>query len=569
MTDVGPLLPRHTVVGWLAPGADESPATVRGLNESRADRRVLVSFACMAVGFLSWADHPLRAGTVQPLHPMTTNITELIALAESGNAEAQLSLGTSYLYGLGVKKDAESGLRWLRQAAAQGHADSAQYLGVLLWGDTNNAVEVRSEGIDWAFRAVEAGDAPDSVKLILSTAVIAKSQSPEDDSAFYERVATWYRRFAERGHAWAQAGLGQILELGLGVEQDPVAALDWYRRAAEAGIPEAHSGLANMLYEGRGTRQDFADAMKHFMAAAMAGRQTAQYMVGLMWDRGQGVPRDEIEAAAWFNLAATAGEPSFCRARDSAEFALDPASRIAAQRRSRELLKVIQSTQGPEAVDAMARTGTGTILAPGFVLTAAHVVAGARRVRLRVEDRETAGTLVSVDAANDLALIRADGLASPIIFGGSKGVRAGQRVFTIGFPNIQLQGWNPKVTEGIINADTGACDDPRTWQISVPVHPGNSGGPLLDEYGRLVGVVVAKLDALKAAGLTGDIPQNVAYAIKADYVLPMLAAAGVDPVGQGKGAASPDRQFEEVVASARASVVIVLAEPDSSTARQP
>jgi len=59
------------------------------------------------------------------------------------------------------------------------------------------------------------------------------------------------------------------------------------------------------------------------------------------------------------------------------------------------------------------------------------------------------------------------------------------------------------------------------WQISVPVQPGNSGGPLLDEDGNLIGVVVSKL-GLGAARVTGDIPQNVNFAVKSAYALPLL-----------------------------------------------
>ena len=65
----------------------------------------------------------------------------------------------------------------------------------------------------------------------------------------------------------------------------------------------------------------------------------------------------------------------------------------------------------------------------------------------------------------------------------------------MGFPNIGLLGFAPKLAKGEIASLSGASDDPRYFQISVPVQPGNSGGALVDERGNVVGVVSAKLSA--------------------------------------------------------------------------
>jgi serine protease Do len=74
----------------------------------------------------------------------------------------------------------------------------------------------------------------------------------------------------------------------------------------------------------------------------------------------------------------------------------------------------------------------------------------------------------------------------------------GNAVATVGFPNIGMQGFAPKLAKGKIASLSGAADDPRYFQISVPVQPGNSGGALVDEHGNVVGVVSAKLDASAA-----------------------------------------------------------------------
>jgi S1-C subfamily serine protease len=88
-------------------------------------------------------------------------------------------------------------------------------------------------------------------------------------------------------------------------------------------------------------------------------------------------------------------------------------------------------------------------------------------------------------------------------------------------------GSDPIVTTGIISALAGLGNDRRRIQITAPVQPGNSGGPLLDANGSVVGVVVAKLDAIKLAKAIGDIPQNVNFAVSLGTLQPFLNANGV------------------------------------------
>ena len=96
----------------------------------------------------------------------------------------------------------------------------------------------------------------------------------------------------------------------------------------------------------------------------------------------------------------------------------------------------------------------------------------------------------------------------------SRGMKLGGTVVTVGFPNIGLQGFAPKFARGEIASLSGAADDARYFQISVPVQPGNSGGALVDEHGNVVGVVSAKLDAATALAASGALPENVNYAVK-------------------------------------------------------
>jgi S1-C subfamily serine protease len=165
--------------------------------------------------------------------------------------------------------------------------------------------------------------------------------------------------------------------------------------------------------------------------------------------------------------------------------------------------------------------------------------------------------VVQVDAANDLALLKADGKFSPLPISPSRSAQLGGTVATIGFPNIGMQGFAPKLAKGEIASLSGAQDDARYFQISVPVQPGNSGGALVDDRGNVIGIVSAKLDASAALAASGALPENVNYAVKSSLLLsflesvPAVSAKLKDPV-------TADRKFEDVVKSAQDAAVLVL-----------
>ena len=104
-----------------------------------------------------------------------------------------------------------------------------------------------------------------------------------------------------------------------------------------------------------------------------------------------------------------------------------------------------------------------------------HVVKGAAQIRLVTSAGFITAKVVQVDAANDLALLKADGRFAPLPIAASRTVNLGGTVATIGFPDIGLQGFAPKLAKGEIASLSGAGDDPRYFQISLPVQPGKVG----------------------------------------------------------------------------------------------
>ena len=127
----------------------------------------------------------------------------------------------------------------------------------------------------------------------------------------------------------------------------------------------------------------------------------------------------------------------------------------------------------------------------------------------------------------------------------------------MGFPSTGLQGFSPKLAKGDIGSLAGIQDDPRYFQISVPVQPGNSGGALVDVRGNVVGIVSAKLSAQAALDATGQLPENVNCAVKSSLLLSFLESVP-DVSAKLKEPNTKDEAFEDVVKAAQEAAVLVL-----------
>ena len=223
----------------------------------------------------------------------------------------------------------------------------------------------------------------------------------------------------------------------------------------------------------------------------------------------------------------------------------------------------------PAAYAQRASTGSGFfITSDGYFITCFHVVVNSGKITLRNLKGETFDArAIAVDRSNDLALLKAEVSGGvrfkPLPLAASGEVRRGAAIVTMGFPNIHQQGIEPKVTDGIINSFSGANNDARVFQISAPVQTGNSGGPLITMDGNVVGVVASKLDAQAMARQTGDIPQNVNYAIKSQYVLDMLdkVAAQIPAVRDGlaRVKSGEKARVADVVPALEEAIALVLA----------
>ena len=197
-------------------------------------------------------------------------------------------------------------------------------------------------------------------------------------------------------------------------------------------------------------------------------------------------------------------------------------------------------------------TGSGfRVSAEGHILTNAHVVRGCAEARIPPATRVA---VAARDDGGDLALLEGPAGERFAAFRQGRGVRPGAAVIVAGYPLRGVLASAAIVGAGNVAALAGPGDDRRMIQITAPVQPGNSGGPVLDSAGNVVGVVTAKLDALKIARATGDIPQNVNFAVSAG-----AARAFLDSEGVAYATAPSDeaRAPDEVAAAATAFTVLV------------
>lgn len=186
----------------------------------------------------------------------------------------------------------------------------------------------------------------------------------------------------------------------------------------------------------------------------------------------------------------------------------------------------------PPASERADSSGTGFVVADGRVLTNNHVIDDCARVVARgAEGERVPARVLATDRRRDLAVLAVPREIGPALtFRDQPPLRRGESVVTYGFPLSGLLSSGPTLTTGDVSALAGLRDDPTHLQISAPVQPGNSGGPLLDSQGNVVGVVVSKLNAVRVARMTGgDIPQNVNFAVKGSEALAFLRANGVQP----------------------------------------
>jgi S1-C subfamily serine protease len=326
------------------------------------------------------------------------------------------------------------------------------------------------------------------------------------------------------------------------------------------GDQELQDGMV-LLSGGDEKKPNLAGAYGKFTQAAASGQGDALYCLGVFHENGLAVTRNRSAAYVFFTLAATiAGEDymkvaqksldSTCRTEENYAVYLAALEELRSGKLRAERLTAIAVLKdvGEEVASASPAaagkiefpdifdSSTGRQLKPtssgsglvfnneGYAFTNFHVVKGGKAftVRMQGTGELRKARLAAFDEAHDLAILQIEGWKGPselgfplpslAIAGSLPTPGIGDRVFTIGFPLIGDLGYAPKYSSGDISA-INSTFFPGAMQITSPIQPGNSGGPLVLDSGHVAGVVVGSIREIYVFKTNGAIPQGINFAI--------------------------------------------------------
>jgi TPR repeat protein len=405
-----------------------------------------------------------------------SEVPEILREARRGDSKAQLDAGKRYLLGIGVRRDYSRALEWLSMAAAQG--------------------------------------------------------SPEADH--------WM--------AW-------MYSEGWGTKKDDTEATRLYRSAAEMGYAPAQYAVGSRYAEGIGTSQNLEEAVKWYVRAAEQGYQFAMITLAHLYRDGDGVPIDLARAHLWFNVAALSAanetdSDASAKERDRLISEMSPKQLASAQKMATDLLKAhpalaewkvgaVPNTSKPDPTHSdeqveprstealqLVSTGSGFLVSRAAILTNAHVVDGCTAVFVQADSTRSQVLVLAEDVHRDLAVVGTVHTPRMPLSLSRTHIRQGQTISVVGYPLRGILSSAPNFTTGIVSAVTGIRNDFNEFQITAPVQPGNSGGPVLDEGGNVVGIVSSKLNAFKVVADVGTFPENVNFAIQGSAVADFLDSNG-------------------------------------------
>lgn len=495
----------------------------------------------LAVVALSLAAQPSQAGIEEGLaayqrKDWPTALKELGPLAQAGDTVAQARLGHMLLNGTGTAKDVAQAVKLLTEAAEKGDSLAQNTLGGLYFHGLGVTKDPARALILFS-RAADQGQ-PNALnnlgQLYFTGNGVAKNEAKGLD---------YLRKAADMGISASWESLGIAYWHGRGVDKDHAAAVPWLKKAAERGHMVAQNLYGAALWTGDGIAQDRAEALKWFERSGMQGDAASLLNVAHAKFNGLATAKDVEQAYYYYLLAERQAKPAekakYAEHREKARPQLDADQEKKARDKAAQWAP--RAASPGDSADPSATAGKAEDKAPprpqrtagsglmvngaGVVLTNSHVVKSCRNIRVTQGDggQSQAASVIARDDVNDMAALNTTlRPADFAYFRDGAAMRAGDNVVAVGFPLSTLLSREPNITAGVISAMNGLRGDKRHYQITAPIQRGNSGGPVADMSGNVIGIVVSTLNAMKVADTSGAIPQNVNFAIKAELARKFL-----------------------------------------------
>lgn len=472
--------------------------------------------------------------------------------ALDGDANAQSFLGLGLSTGMfGLKEDAAAALGWYRMAAFQG--DTTSLLTVGNQYSYGSGVEKDPQLAIHYWERAASQDSPEAFRQL--GRAYALGQGVQADA---EKAKTYFNRGSDLGDGPSQYFLGLLYrfsgdfrsafvmqtialkvvepgEMRDGIVKERIAlqalltpeqirnstkiAKAWRKKSAKAAPFIGGTDFIKRLQK-QLTKRGFNAGEEDGIAGGATRKAFRQYADVLRLPSAQFASPEVYYIAYRLNLYGVVKPP----------LPAMPAPVEASQ----ELpsTPTLTAPNTPIQKTDVVSTGSGFVVdRNGHLVTNAHVAKGCTSIGIvDQQGNKIPAKTVKISDFSDLALIQSEGLRNrePVAFRGGDPIKLGESLVVFGFPLTGTLSDRGNLTVGNLAALSGLRDDPGMLQISAPVQPGNSGGPVLDSRGRLIGVVVAKLNAIAVANVTDDIPQNVNFAIKSSVLENFLQASSIE-----------------------------------------
>ena len=168
-------------------------------------------------------------------------------------------------------------------------------------------------------------------------------------------------------------------------------------------------------------------------------------------------------------------------------------------------------------------SGTGFFVsANGIIITCAHVLEDGARIMVKTDNNEYPAQVLAKNTNTDLAILKIN-YRNPYHFkiANFNTSSLGDKVYVLGFPLSDILGSDIRLTDGIVSAKSGINSDQNYFQLSAPIQPGNSGGPIINSRFEVIGIAAHKLNEMAILAASGSIPQNVNFGVKSEHINPL------------------------------------------------
>jgi TPR repeat protein len=318
----------------------------------------------------------------------------------------------------------------------------------------------------------------------------------------FAEAKKWYLFASEHGNPAGEFNLGIAYEKGQGTPIDLPEAIKWLHTAADHNLAPAKMELATLYSTGKGVPRDMTEAARLVRSAALQNLAVAQVYLGALYVDGTGVPSDDSLGYQWASIGASklTGPLGLIanRIRDNAAKGLSPTELTAAQaaagawRPGAEPVSLFPPGSPPRPA-RLRGSGSGFIIGKGGeIATDFHVVPNCTEIKLidSTGKYHASSRIVAGDREDDLALLAGGEFGTRLKIRGTPAA-LGEAITSYGFPLGPVLSSAGNLTSGTVSSTAGMQGNTKSFQITAPEQAGDSGGPVVDETGAVVGIVAS------------------------------------------------------------------------------